>query len=441
MLAHERNGSNGFFRYLVTEEGVHQYPTQFIGSVHYPVLTTLKDTSEILYRRILDLEELFHMNADVLGNKIVVLSIKKDENCLKFYDESETPNFDLFDFNRCTGELSIWVDLSKYIPADFKKNHGMWLGNFFSPMSNYVYFTAVRGDQEYPGFFSYKVNPNLYRINLGKYTFETLNTKSYPPCLGKTLSNSNLVYLNRNIIPYEKNCLGVIKNPDAEDINAIGFDSMGVFCGNKKMKLGLPNNPHYDLGPVPLLPLQKQLVAYRDTICPQDTARLGGYFTAGRFVHQWSPIVGLSYVPGDSGTVLFHPTVIPKQDTLYTYMMTTSGRPNSCHDGEMTTDTFRVLVHGRNHRPCFVSIPEPEAPPSPKILVYPNPTNGTLYLKADGVKMLRFMLYNPNGQVVFEQNLSASEATLHIGDLADGTYLCKITTTEGIFTQKVVLAR
>jgi hypothetical protein len=152
-------------------------------------------------------------------------------------------------------------------------------------------------------------------------------------------------------------------------------------------------------------------------------------------------MLGLSFVEGDSGTVLFQSPYIPKQDTLYTYVMTTSGRPNSCHEGEMTTDTFRILVHGRNYRPCFVSVPEPEAPPSPKILVYPNPTNGTLYLKSEGIKMLRFMLYNPNGQVAFEQNLSASEATLFVGDLADGTYLCKITTTEGIFTQKVVLAR
>jgi hypothetical protein len=50
------------------------------------------------------------------------------------------------------------------------------------------------------------------------------------------------------------------------------------------------------------------------------------------------------------------------------------------------------------------------------------------------------MLYNPNGQIAFEQNLSASEVTLHIGNLADSTYLYKITTTEGIFTQKVSIS-
>jgi hypothetical protein len=82
-----------------------------------------------------------------------------------------------------------------------------------------------------------------------------------------------------------------------------------------------------------------------------------------------------------------------------------------------------------------------DAIPPQVIQIYPNPTNGTLYIKSSWEDMKKVVLYNSAGQVVYEHHLSGTEATLHVGDLADGTYLCKITTREGIFTQKIILAR
>jgi membrane carboxypeptidase/penicillin-binding protein len=109
--------------------------------------------------------------------------------------------------------------------------------------------------------------------------------------------------------------------------------------------------------------------------------------------------------------------------------MTTSGRPNTCHDGEMTTDTFRVLVHGRNHRPCFVSVPEPEAPSSPKILIYPNPATTSVHVQFDlNEESAKVIFYNVMGVAVHRQDLAGKKGTIAIEtrNWASGVYTAKI---------------
>ncbi|MFO7723627.1 MAG: T9SS type A sorting domain-containing protein, partial [Bacteroidales bacterium] len=84
---------------------------------------------------------------------------------------------------------------------------------------------------------------------------------------------------------------------------------------------------------------------------------------------------------------------------------------------------------------------------SGKIFLYPNPTDGKLELVLHGFASgtVELELYGQHGRrVLQEEHLISSPETslgLNLSTLADGIYLLKTTTTEGISTRKLVLRR
>lgn len=75
-----------------------------------------------------------------------------------------------------------------------------------------------------------------------------------------------------------------------------------------------------------------------------------------------------------------------------------------------------------------------------KVLVYPNPTNGTLNidLYTNDNEINKCEIYNLQGQLVHSKDIrTGSTATLHIEHLKQGLYLLQISTRQGVFSRKI----
>ena|GEM_PF-3262851 len=429
LIAHERNASNGFLRFHVSESGVKQFPTQYIGKIHCPIFydTTRQYVDRINYG---DLGQLcFTKNGDKLASVAVASNAILDTA----YDI-----VDIFDFDRCTGELSNYFDLKKH---RYLGDFNMYLSCQFSSNGNNLFL----GTPQYM-WFPQLLTVMGIRKDIQRSDKDTFFIRNTFPILNNSVYDSTLLFLevspnelreirNGNILLTD-----AILEPNYHNINKekLHFNTKKVL--DKIPILGiLPNTANHLLPAIPYdFSVDRKPLSYRDTLCIYDSTALGGWYPAGKHLHRWYPTSGLSN--DTSGLVTFRPPLINKQDTVYTFYLHTEGRPGGCLEGQSRIDTFRVFVWGNGRGGCR-TVSRLDAIPPQVFQIYPNPTNGTLYIKSSWEEMKKVLLYNMAGQVVFERQLSSTEATLHIGDLADGTYLCKITTTEGIFTQKVVLAR
>jgi hypothetical protein len=401
IIAHERNASKGFIVSKVSNDGsIQVLPPQYIGSIRCPrYMENVEDCTQ--WNRMGD--AVGQMSFNAYGNKLF---------CVASADTAPAI-FDLFDFDRCTGKLSNHKDLNR--PALNKK---LLLGCSISPDgNNFIVSYSFSGD-----------------IHL--FSKEGNKIKSYSASTSNITFSAHPYYIN-TIIGNSIDSLLFFEKFNSQDIDSITLKQINFF--GKQVSGAVPNITNYLLPAIPYdFSVDRKPKPYRDTLCIYDSTALGGWYPAGKHLHRWYPTSGLSN--DTSGLVTFRPPVITKQDTVYTFYLHTEGRAGGCLEGQSRIDTFRVFVWGNGRGGCR-TVSRLDAIPPQVFQIYPNPTNGTLYIKSSWEEMKKVLLYNMAGQVVFERQLSATEATLHIGDLADGTYLCKITTTEGIFTQKVVLIR
>ena len=73
-------------------------------------------------------------------------------------------------------------------------------------------------------------------------------------------------------------------------------------------------------------------------------------------------------------------------------------------------------------------------------LVYPNPTEGKLYIENPSSDNFSYNIFNINGQLVrSEENISGSGADINMSSLSKGVYFVKLITTEQTETHKVIL--
>ncbi len=70
------------------------------------------------------------------------------------------------------------------------------------------------------------------------------------------------------------------------------------------------------------------------------------------------------------------------------------------------------------------------------INVYPNPVNKILHIKANNIKLEEATLYNILGKVI--KNIEIENKTIDFSSMANGIYLLKIVTSEGILIRRVV---
>jgi hypothetical protein len=397
------NQSNGFLRFHIRPDSIIRYPNQYIGPYVCP-------------------EKYF--GSFCLGGEI---AFNRSGTHIVAGVESGT-NVIVYEFDRCSGSIS-----SRFKNLNLSSISGKSI--FYSKAISNSGKSVFLGRSWDFGFYICNTedpqNMYLYNHNPPFQQFENHPIEDkiiFPFATIERLSKGNSAF-------------GIIHEPDSLGLDCKIDTNWIPIPINKRtvFSYGLPNTANHLLPAIPYdFSVDRKPKPYRDTLCIYDSTALGGWYPAGKHLHRWYPTSGLSN--DTSGLVTFRPPVITKQDTVYTFYLHTEGRAGGCLEGQSRIDTFRVFVWGNGRGGCR-TVSRLDAIPPQVFQIYPNPTNGTLYIKSSWEEMKKVLLYNMAGQVVFERQLSATEATLHIGDLADGTYLCKITTTEGIFTQKVVLIR
>jgi hypothetical protein len=73
-------------------------------------------------------------------------------------------------------------------------------------------------------------------------------------------------------------------------------------------------------------------------------------------------------------------------------------------------------------------------------LIYPNPTEGRLYVENSSSDKLSYKIYSISGRLVgSRQNITDSRADVDLSTLTKGMYLISITTGEKTETHKVIL--
>lgn len=73
---------------------------------------------------------------------------------------------------------------------------------------------------------------------------------------------------------------------------------------------------------------------------------------------------------------------------------------------------------------------------SPKLTLYPNPVTNNLHLSSSNHKIEKVMIYSITGALV--KSISNNVENIDVSNLNTGSYVVKVTTDEGSFTQKII---
>jgi hypothetical protein len=305
ILAHEAE-NNRFVKFLLDQDTIQLHSTQDIGRSYLGM--TVADNS--YNARIGDL------NFSVDGLSMVC-------------SHGVPGILQLFDFNRCTGELTNFRDLSRSQPSP-NQVEGAYYSVIFS--RNKSIFYAVGFDTLYQ--FNIKIDTIIQSV----IWYDTLNVTYNPLISGKYDFDYNRIFISTSpgnfSLPtvVDNYYLGVISNPD----------NLGTNCGFKKLGLYLNGKvSHHKFGPSINYGLGALGQAYAwpingpkepPPVCADDSVRLGEWFSEPGISYQWAPAAGLSC------TTCFAPKAAPAQTTVYTLYTTST---NACG---LTADTATVTV-------------------------------------------------------------------------------------------------
>ena len=78
--------------------------------------------------------------------------------------------------------------------------------------------------------------------------------------------------------------------------------------------------------------------------------------------------------------------------------------------------------------------------PKQDFALYPNPTNGKIYIKNNDLNMQHISVYDNLGRLVKEIS-SLAENNFDLSDLTDGIYLVNFTAEKNNFTQKIIVKK
>lgn len=167
-------------------------------------------------------------------------------------------NFQLFDFDRCTGNIGNTVDVHLYNGTTPPYN---WWSTAFSPDGTKIYLTII---SDGPGdSISYLVQYDLNASNIFN-SADTLHTFNKPSVAGflqrgpddkiylssyMDINDCEFFYLYCDTSYYPENMnISVINQPNNLGA-ACDFQPFSFYLGGHRAYLGLPNNPDYELGP------------------------------------------------------------------------------------------------------------------------------------------------------------------------------------------------
>ena len=209
-----KDNQSTFIKFLITPYGISEPDEQIFGPDYVP----LEDGNSYLGQ----------MKFSHHGDKLAVTRGK---------------HADIYDFDRCTGELSNWIEL---LDID---EEGVY-GCEFSPDDSKLYITNVGNDYKSKlyqlcldcGSDIISTKKIIYKINEDYYWVFQLQ-----------LAPDDKIYVNNyayDLYPgyMEVNqSLSVINNPNEEGV-ACNFDTLTVYLGGHTQTLSLPNMPNYNLG-------------------------------------------------------------------------------------------------------------------------------------------------------------------------------------------------
>jgi len=159
----------------------------------------------------------------------------RDGTKYAFFDYGNS-KINLFDFDRCTGQFSNYVNLT-----NVSNLHYGSIGTAFSPNSRYLYTSL---NQKIVQWDTYSSNIALTKTVVA--VADTFYCPNYAVCFNLMELNSNgKIYVSS---PNSSYCLSVIENPD------VGGLSCNViqhgFTAPRYIAAGIPNHPNFDLGPI-----------------------------------------------------------------------------------------------------------------------------------------------------------------------------------------------
>jgi len=83
----------------------------------------------------------------------------------------------------------------------------------------------------------------------------------------------------------------------------------------------------------------------------------------------------------------------------------------------------------------ITSVAEPDA--ASDFSVYPNPVSNNLNIKA-GDEIINVSIYDLSGMIIISESCAGVQCTVSTRDLVKGTYIVRVTTINGCFTEKIV---
>ena len=150
----------------------------------------------------------------------------------------------LFDFDRCTGNISNERSFGYQNIANINQNY--FYGISFSPNGNVIYASIT------DSLFQYDLTAN--NISLSKQLLWTIPNSSYHIGQHKLapdgriyIADSYGTSMPNNLYNTANMYLSVINTPDSLG-NSCNFTPFSFYLGGKRCYYGLPNNPNYKLG-------------------------------------------------------------------------------------------------------------------------------------------------------------------------------------------------
>lgn len=325
LLGH-RAESDIFYKWHISESGVVTPGRQQIGSVHPPMFV-------------------FYFGQLVFNH-----------DGSQFVCPSEIGRLEIFDFDRCDGEIQFWGEIDKP-----RSDSNGFYGISFSPNGQLLY--ASDGTFSDPLIPSHTRRLRQYDLTSSNIAASELVIWRTPDCGScyRTIGSHKLgpdgrIYMAhaiQGIHDEVRDTLMAILNPDIRGLGC-NFDPHAVLLTPGKSRWGIPNMPDYRLGP------QVAVVAALGpdlTVCPGDTALLPatGYVAGAPLQWTWTPLAGAAApVPAGSGWAAHVQAGAPGSVAHYVLTLTDTTVSPGC---ATTQDTIAVLTTDMAGSPAALLAP------------------------------------------------------------------------------------
>jgi hypothetical protein len=258
----------------------------------------------------------------------------------KLLNVSATGIIDVFDFDRCTGQLSNWVPLGT--PAPALPGPDVYYGCSFSPDGTKIYVSET---------YTIPASNRLFQWDLTAPNIPLSKTLIFTAPDSVEMGQHQLgpdgkIYVSQmfNMAnPTDSNNfhLAVINDPNQAGL-ACNFVYQSLWLKGRRSTLNLPNLPNYNLPP---LVAQVAEAGPPRKICPGDSVQIGYPDTTnGAVLYSWLPPTGIS--DQDSGITWAKPTVTTK----YYLFATDTAMGAPCGQ---TIDSVIVTVVGSGEIPVL----------------------------------------------------------------------------------------